>query len=124
MVLHLMVIIHSSNIICLIQLSQVHVYCERDIITSTSYVFVVIVEILKSVTFILLLKEPYLCNLWNFTSFGIPFSEYSAILAKSLPNKIPEKFHLLRKFPQNSIHSGLRLNYKLARNPPMCLVHN
>ncbi len=30
--------------------------------TSTSYVFVVIVEILKSVTFILLLKELYLSN--------------------------------------------------------------
>jgi hypothetical protein len=31
--------------------------------------------------------------LWNFTSLGLPFSKYSAILAKSLPNKFPAKFH-------------------------------
>jgi hypothetical protein len=30
--------------------------------TSTSYVFVVVVEILKFITFIFLLKEPYLSN--------------------------------------------------------------
>jgi hypothetical protein len=62
--------------------------------------------------------------MWNFTSFGLPFSEYSAILAKSLPNKIPEKFHSLREFPQNSICSRLGLDSELTRNPAMCLVHN
>jgi hypothetical protein len=38
-------------------------------------------------------------RVWNFTSLGLLFSKYLAILAKSLPNKIPAKFHLLRKFP-------------------------
>jgi hypothetical protein len=37
--------------------------------------------------------------LWNFTSLRLSFSKYSAILAKSPPNKIPEKFHSLRNFP-------------------------
>jgi hypothetical protein len=60
----------------------------------------------------------------EFTSLRLPFSKYSAILAKSPPNKILAKFHLLRKFPQNSIHSGLGLDSELARNPAMCLVHN
>ncbi len=74
------------------------------------------------------------CLLWNFTSVGLPFSKYLAILAKSLPNKIPVKFHSLRKFPQNSILSGsshknsicsrLGLDSELAGNPTMCLVHN
>jgi hypothetical protein len=63
-------------------------------------------------------------SMWNFTSFGLPFRKYSAILAKSTPNKIPEKFHSLRKFLQNSIRSGLGLDSKLARNPVMSLVHN
>ncbi len=63
-------------------------------------------------------------TMWNFTSLRLPFSEYSAILAKSPPNKIPKKFHLLRKFPQNSICSGLGLDSELTRNPAMCLVHN
>jgi hypothetical protein len=61
---------------------------------------------------------------WKFTSLELPFSKYLAILAKSLPNKIPAKFHSLRKFPQNSICSGLGLNSELAGNPAMCLVHN
>ncbi len=62
--------------------------------------------------------------MWNFTSLGLPFSKYSAILAKSPPNKIPKKFYLLRKFPQNPICLGLGLDSELARNPAMCLVHN
>ncbi len=49
-------------------------------------------------------------RVWNFTSLGLPCSKYLANLAKSLPNKIPTKFHLLRKFPQISICSGLRLD--------------
>jgi hypothetical protein len=57
-----------------------------------------------------------------FTSLRLPLSEYLAILAKSPPNKIPAKFHLLRKFPQNSICSGLGLDSKLVRNSAMCLV--
>jgi hypothetical protein len=60
----------------------------------------------------------------EFPSLGLPFSEYAAIHAKSLPNKIPKKFHLLKKFQQNSICSGLGLDSKLARTPTMCLVHN
>jgi hypothetical protein len=63
-------------------------------------------------------------SMWNFTPLGLPLSEYSAILPKSLPNKIPMKFHLLRKFLQNSTRSGLGLNSKLTGNPGMCLVHN
>ncbi len=38
------------------------------------------------------------------------FSSYLAIHAKSLPNKIHAKFHLLRRFLQNSICSGLGLD--------------
>jgi hypothetical protein len=57
-------------------------------------------------------------GLWNFTSLGLPFSEYLAILAKSPPNKIPTKFHLLRRFPQNSICSGLGLNLDSSGIPP------
>ncbi len=57
-------------------------------------------------------------KLWNFTSLGLSFSKYSAILAKSPPNKIPVKFHLLRKFPHNSICSGLGLNSNLPEIPP------
>jgi hypothetical protein len=53
----------------------------------------------------------------NFLSLGLPLSKYLAILAKSLPNEIPAKFHLLRKFLQNSIRSGHGLNSKLAGNP-------
>jgi hypothetical protein len=62
--------------------------------------------------------------MWNFTSLGLPFSKYSAIFAEIPPNEIPKKFHLLRKFPKKSIYSGLGLDFKLARNPAMCLVHN
>jgi hypothetical protein len=53
-------------------------------------------------------------TLWNFTSLGLPSSKYSAIFAKSPPNKIPPKFHLLGKFPQNFICSGfgLGLNFR------------
>ncbi len=57
-------------------------------------------------------------NLWNFTLHRLPFSKYLAILAKSLPNKIPVKFHLLRKFPQNSICSGLGLDSDSLGIPP------
>jgi hypothetical protein len=63
-------------------------------------------------------------SLWNSTSLGLRFSKYLAILAKSLPNEIPAKFHLLRKFLHNSICSRLGINSELARNPAMCLVHN
>jgi hypothetical protein len=59
-------------------------------------------------------KHEYKTTVWNFTSHGLPFSKYSAILAKSPPSKILVKFHSLRKFPQNSICSGLRLNSNLV----------
>jgi hypothetical protein len=58
-------------------------------------------------------------RVWNFTSLRLPFSKYSAILAKNLPNEIPKKFHLLRKFLQNSICLGLGLDSELTRNPAM-----
>jgi hypothetical protein len=62
--------------------------------------------------------------MWNFTPLGLLFSKYLVILAQSPPNKISAKFHSIRKFPQNSICSGLGLKSKLAGNPTMCLVHN
>ncbi len=56
--------------------------------------------------------------MWNFTFLGLPFSKYSAILAKSPPKKIPAKFCLLRKVWWNSICSGLGLNSNLPEIPP------
>jgi hypothetical protein len=63
-------------------------------------------------------KQRVIPLLWNFTSLGLSFSKYSAILAKSPPNKIPLKFHLLRKFPQNSFALDLDSTPNLPENLP------
>jgi hypothetical protein len=63
-------------------------------------------------------------TVWNVTSLRLPLREYLVIIAKSPPNKIPTKFHLLRIFPQNFICSGLGLDSELAGNHAISLVRN
>ncbi len=60
--------------------------------------------------------HPEIGDMWNFTSLGLPFSKYLAVLSKSLPNKMPTKIPFAQKIPKNFHLLRTRTWLRLVRN--------